>query len=290
MMDMPQWKRIEGADAQMRSCSRDGVTYLTFPLLDAAEGFGHAVSTRMGGVSTGWFSTLNMAPGGKDDPELVRENHRRFAAAVGYDPEREVCSAQTHTVNVRRVGPEDLGCGYIRPRPYTDVDGLITDMPGVALLTFYADCVPLILIDPVRRAVGCAHSGWRGTVADMGGSVLRAMHEAFGTDPADVLAGIGPCICQDCYEVSGDVIGQVDAAFPEEIRSSLYYRKENGKYQLDLREACRQNFLRAGVPAENIAVSDLCTACNKDLLFSHRATAGKRGNIAAVVFIREEEQ
>ena len=264
--------------------------YTTFPAFDKTGKVHHAFSTRRGGLSQGYYASMNLGLKSGDDPETVAMNFNRMSQATGIYIGDMVFSDQVHGDRILYVDQQYRGSGLLRQPMVEGVDGLITDMPGVALLTFYADCVPLILIDPVRRAVGCAHSGWRGTVADMGGSVLRAMHEAFGTDPADVLAGIGPCICQDCYEVSGDVIGQVDAAFPEEIRSSLYYRKENGKYQLDLREACRQNFLRAGVPAENIAVSDLCTACNKDLLFSHRATAGKRGNIAAVVFIREEEQ
>lgn len=261
----------------------DGLVYLTFPLLEQIPGIVHGFSTRLGGVSGGDVGTMNMSFGREPDRENVLENHRRLAAAVGYDPEQLVFSSQTHTTNVRRVGAADCGYGYLRERDFDDVDGLITNEPGVVLATFYADCVPLLLVDPVHRAIGSSHSGWRGTVADMGGATLRAMQQEFGTDPADVLAAIGPSICQDCYEVSEDVIEQFRAAYKEALWSRLFYRKENGKYQLDLQEACRQNFLRAGMRAEHISLPDLCTCCNPQLLYSHRASAGRRGNLAAVL-------
>lgn len=260
-----------------------GLVYLTFPLLEQISGIVHGFSTRLGGVSGGDVGTMNMSFGREPDRENVLENHRRLAAAVGYDPEQLVFSSQTHTTNVRRVGAADCGCGYLRERDFDDVDGLITNEPGVVLATFYADCVPLLLVDPIHRAIGSSHSGWRGTVADMGGATLRAMHREFGTDPVDVIAAIGPSICQDCYEVSEDVIEQFCAAYEKALWPRLFCRKENGKYQLNLQEACRQNFLRAGMRAERISLPDLCTCCNPQFLYSHRASGGRRGNLAAVL-------
>lgn len=168
------------------------------------------------------------------------------------------------------------------------MDGLITDRPGVTLVTFFADCVPLYFLDRKRRAIGLAHSGWRGTVNRMGQAVLSAMEKEYGTDPADVTACIGPSICQDCYEVGEEVIAEFAAAFREEHHPALFYKKENGKYQLDLWEANRIVLREAGVPETGISVTDICTHCNPELLFSHRTSADRRGNLCAFLCLKEE--
>lgn len=135
---------------------------------------------------------------------------------------------QTHTVNVAVVEEEDRG------KRFMETDGMVTNVPGICLVTFYADCAPLYLVDPVRKVIGLSHSGWRGTVNRMGRVTLEKMHEVYGTDPEDVVAAIGPSICQDCYEVSEDVILEFQKNFRKEDWDDLYYRKENGKYQLNL--------------------------------------------------------
>ncbi|MCI8815069.1 MAG: peptidoglycan editing factor PgeF, partial [Lachnospiraceae bacterium] len=191
-----------------------------------------------------------------------------------------------HTANVRVVGSEDKGCGLIKPRSYRDVDGMITNVPQVTLATYYADCVPLYLVDPVKKAVGLSHSGWKGTVGKIGKATVEAMEREYGTDPKDLTVAIGPSICQDCYEVSEDVIEEFRRAFSRELWDRLFYQKENGKYQLDLWEANRQIFLEAGVEAGKIALPGLCTCCNPDFLFSHRASKGKRGNLAAFLALK----
>lgn len=304
------------------------VVYLTFPLLEQVEGLIHGFSTRLGGVSEGDVGTMNLSFSREPSRENVLENHRRLAAAIGYAPECLVFSQQTHTTNIRVVTEKDRGVGYCRPQDRENIDGLVTNVPGTALMTFYADCVPLLLYDPVRRAIGCAHSGWRGTVAHMGRSVVEAMRREYGTRPEDLLAAIGPSICQDCYEVSADVVEQFRDAYPKKIRPSLYYRRVGGKnqlnsgnashnlsqeidaggkdqlnlrnashhfsqeidasekYQLNLWEACRQNFLSAGLRPEHISLPDICTCCNPQLLYSHRASHGKRGNLAAVIMLQ----
>ena len=266
---------------------KNGVVYCTFPLLEEQDWVVHGFSTRLGGVSQGDVGTMNLSFGREASRENVEENHRRFAEAIGYDPEQMVFSRQTHTTNLMTVTEKDAGLGFTRERDYDDIDGLVTNTPGIVLVTFYADCVPLLLVDPVHRAIGSAHSGWRGTVADMGKAALDKMNREFGTKPEDILAVIGPSICQDCYEVSEDVIDQFRKAYPETLWTSLFYEKENGKYQLNLWQACRQNFLRAGVPENQISLPDICTCCNPDLLYSHRASRGKRGNLAAVLMIKE---
>ena len=264
-----------------------GVTYLTFPALEKEEGFIHAFSTRLGGVSEGIYASMNLSFTRGDSDEAVRENFRRFSAALSFSPEDIVCSSQTHTANVKVMTEKDRGNGVTRPGVYEDVDGMITDVPGVVLATFYADCVPLYFIDPAHRAVGLSHSGWRGTAAGIGRVTVRKMQETYGTRPADIRSAIGPSICQECYEVSEDVILEFRDTFPKENWKDLFYRKENGKYQLNLQKANRLIMMDAGIPAENISLPGICTCCNPEFLFSHRASKGRRGNLGAFLGIRK---
>ena len=183
---------------KMRVNTREGVTYLTYPEFDKLPGFVHAFSTRLGGVSEGIYSSMNLSFTRGDKEEAVKENYKRMADAAGFDMNDIVTSDQTHTANVRLVTEEDRGNGITKPRPYTDVDGMITNVPGLVLATFYADCVPLYFIDPVHRAIGLSHSGWRGTVAKIGAVTVRRMQEEFGSRPSEIYAAVGPSICQDC--------------------------------------------------------------------------------------------
>ena len=168
------WKRKQEM-AVLDYQTANGVPYLAFPALERTGIVCHGFSTRMGGVSTGVYSTMNFAFLKGDDPDHVRENYRRMAKAIGVDEEKMVLSWQTHTTNIRKVTEDDAGKGITRERDYHDIDGLITDVPGLTLVTFYADCVPLYFLDPVRRAVGLSHSGWRGTVGRMGQATVEAM-------------------------------------------------------------------------------------------------------------------
>lgn len=240
----------------------------------------HCFTTRLGGVSEGVCSKLNLSFTRGDDEAAVRENYRRLAEIMDYDVEKFVFTDQTHTTNVRIVTEEDAGKGIIRPKGYTDVDGLITNVSGLVLSTFFADCVPLYFVDPVHGAIGMSHSGWRGTVGRMGQKTLEAMKEAYDTDPADVICAIGPSICQDCYEVSADVAEAFAKEFPGR-EAEILEPKPMEKYQLDLWKANQIVLLEAGVLPEHISVTDVCTCCNPKELFSHRASHGKRGNLGA---------
>ena len=197
-----------------------------------------------------------------------------------------VLSRQTHTANVRVVTEEDKGKGIVRERDYTDVDGLVTNVPGICLVTSYADCVPLYFVDPIKKVIGLSHSGWRGTVGKIGKETVRVMKEHFWCDPADILAAVGPSICQDCYEVSGDVIEKFKEAFDEKDWDNLFYRKNNGKYQLDLWKANESVFRESGICKEHIAVTNVCTHCNSKILYSHRETGDKRGNLCAFLALK----
>lgn len=263
------------------------IIYLTFPLLENTGLVRHLFSTRMGGASRGIYSSMNLSFSRGDNKEDVDENFRRIAQILDSTPEHIVCSRQTHTTNVRKVTEEDLGKGVVRETDYDDVDGLITNVPGIILATFYADCVPLYFVDVKNKAIGLSHSGWRGTVNRMGQVTLQAMKRAYGTEPSDVMAAIGPSICQDCYEVGEEVADAFRKSFPNEWEYLIRKGKEEGKYQLDLQETNRRILLAAGVLPENIAVTDICTCCNSELLFSHRGSNGKRGNLGAFLELRK---
>lgn len=260
----------------------NGVPYLVYPMLEKTGVVKHGFTTRLGGVSKGYCSTMNISTTRGDDPEAVEENKRRLAGAIGVRVEDMTFTHQTHTVNVAVVREEDRG------RRFMETDGMVTDVPGICLVTFYADCVPLYLVDPVRKAIGLSHSGWRGTVNRMGQVTLEKMQEVYGTDPKDVVAAIGPSICQDCYEVSEDVIDRFKDSFSRKDWKDLFYRKENGKYQLNLWRANELVFWEAGILPEHIAVTNLCTHCNPDILFSHRTTGDKRGNLSALLALKED--
>ena len=263
------------------------VPLLHFPLLEKCSFITHAFTTRMGGVSTGDCTSMNLSFTRGDDEAAVRENYRRIAAALGTDAKQFVCSDQTHTTNVRRATKADAGKGVVIPKDYTDVDGLITNEPGIVLSTFYADCVPLYFVDPVHRAIGLSHSGWRGTVNKMGQVTIEAMKREFGSRAADLYCAIGPSICQDCYEISRDVAEEFMKAFPEHVNDILLQKSEE-KFQLDLWKANEIVMLKAGILPEHLAVTNICTCCNPTELFSHRASKGKRGNLAAFLMIKEE--
>ena len=278
-------KRAKGMPV-LKIHEKDGVYWLSYPQLEEQSAFLHGFSTRLGGVSKDHLYSMNLSFSRGDEDENVTENFRRIARAIGFSPENMVLSHQTHTTNIRRVTREDCGKGFTRERDYQDVDGLITNDPQVVLTTFYADCVPIYLVDPVKRAVGLCHSGWRGTVGRISQVMIREMEAAFGSRPEDLLVAIGPSICQECYVVSNVVTDQFRENFQEKDWNRLFYQKENGKYQLNLWTANEIILEEAGVRKEHISTTDLCTCCNPKLLYSHRASRGQRGNLAAFLMIR----
>ena len=275
-----------GSKSIVRIQEKNGVYWLTYPRLEEEKEFLHGFSTRLGGVSKEHLYSMNLSFARGDREENVRENFQRIAHAVGFEAEKMVFTHQTHTTNVRKVTEEDWGKGFSKERDYSDVDGLITNVPQTVLTTFYADCVPIYLVDPVKKAIGLCHSGWRGTVGRISQVTIARMQEEYDSDPKDILAAVGPSICQNCYEVSGDVIEQFQDSFHEKYWKELFYQKENGKYQLNLWKANEILLEEAGITKEHISVTDICTCCNPQLLYSHRASKGQRGNLAAFLMIR----
>ena len=280
-----EWKKVQGRETSiLQECA--GVPFLQFPMLEETGMVIHGFSTRLGGVSKGEWSSMNLSFTRGDREADVRENYRRIGEAIGFSCGALVCSDQTHTTNIRVVTEADRGKGFTRARDYTDMDGLITNVPGLVLATFYADCVPLYFADPKKKVIGLSHSGWRGTVGKIGKKTVERMQEEYGCKPADIRAVIGPSICQSCYEVSLDVIEEFQRAFSEETWPLLYKKNENEKYQLDLWKANEIILKETGIAAEHLAVTDRCTCCNPSLLFSHRASRGKRGNLGAFLMLK----
>lgn len=231
----------------------------------------HAFTTRHGGVSSGIYSTLNLAQRAGDALENVKENYALVCRALGIKTSDIVCSTQVHGVHIRVVTKQDAGKLFM-PNPHR-ADGLITETPGVALVVFTADCVPILLHDPVRKAVGAIHAGWRGTASNIVGEAIKKMEHEFGCKCGDIRAAIGPCISKCCYETDSDVAN----ALPE------VSTKHGKKFMVDLKEANRKLLVKAGV--QNIEVSDECTSCESDKYWSHRKTKGQRGTQAAIIML-----
>ena len=262
---------------------RDGVGIYTIPALSAVSGFSHGFSARTGGVSTGSLSSLNLSFSRPGEPrENVMENYRIFCRAAGIDPDSMVMDTYEHGTNVTRVDSRDRGRGWTRePLPFCD--GLITNDPGVTLMTGHADCMPFYFLDPARRAAGMVHAGWRGALARVGSKTVQRMREEFGTDPEDLIAGVGPSISQKHFEVSQDVADAFREQFPE-IPCIVPGRP--GKSHVDLWMVAARQFLESGILPEHIHIMGDCSY--EDLrLYSHRREHGDTGGMAAFLRIME---
>ena len=262
------------------------VPVIEFKLLKNIACISHGFSTRLGGVSTGCFESMNLSLTRGDDAALVTENFRRFTDALGMDWQRMVFSDQTHTTNVGIVTEADMGKGIVRAKDYHDIDGLVTDVKNLPLVTFFADCVPLFFVDDVRHVIGLSHSGWRGTAGKIGLETIKTMVRHFNCRPENIKAAIGPSICKDCYEISKDVADIFAGNFSKEAYESFMTDKGSGKYMLDLWKANEIVLLEGGLLKENIAVTDICTCCNSELMWSHRKTGSARGSLAAFLMLK----
>ncbi|MBO5199572.1 MAG: peptidoglycan editing factor PgeF [Lachnospiraceae bacterium] len=257
--------------------------FLFFPALRTL-GFRHGFSTRLGGVSEGCYASMNLGFRRGDSEENVRENYRRICSSIGINQEDLVFTDQVHGVRVRTARAEDKGKGYRRERDYSEVDGQITNEREVPLLAFSADCTPLYFADPVRKAIGLTHSGWKGTAHRIGAETVKRMTEEYGCKPSDITAVIGPSIGPECYEVGSEVYEEFGHFYTKEQMSRIFApsaKGNPGKYQLNLWEANRLVLQDAGLCGEKIIVSGVCTYCREDLMFSHRRNGSQRGSMAA---------
>lgn len=272
-----------------------GHTFRYLPVSNINDtGFAEAIfTTREGGVSAGPYRSLDLGWNNDDSRDNIYENYRIAAMHFGAAPDRCVMSMQTHTTNVRRITEEDAGRGLTRPLGYRDIDGMCTDVPGIVLVTLHADCTPLYFADPVHKAVGLAHSGWRGTAGRMGACMVDRMQEWYGTRPEELLAFIGPTIRSCCYEIGPEVAAQFTELFGESVcqEEEILLPGRGDRMMLNLAGANRRILLDAGILPEHLGDSGICTCCHGDLFFSHRYamrhSGGKRGNCAAMIMIRQ---
>lgn len=262
-----------------------GLMYITFPSFERTGGVTALFTTRMGGVSRGRYASMNMSFSNGDDRENVLRNFKILCRSAGLDYSRLVFSHQTHTVNLRCVTEDDAGKGIVKTRDYEDIDGLLTNVRGIGLVTQFADCVPLLFYDPVKRVVAASHAGWRGTFGEIGRLIVEKMVEQYGCRTENILAAIAPSICKNCYEVD-EPLYKAAAGIPYLPLDEVIKKKEDGKYMLDLWECNRRILMHAGILPKNITVTDLCTNCNSHIFHSHRATKGQRGNLAAIIALK----
>lgn len=277
------------------------VPYIVINGIDETGVANSGFSTRKGGVSQGIFESMNFSEKMGDTKENVIKNYEIFSDNTIFS--NFVITDQTHTTNIKYVNSENSWKGITSPLEYKDIDGLITDDSNITLTTFYADCVPLYFVDTVKKTIGLAHAGWKGTVNRIAASVLDEMKMKFGTKSKDVVAAIGPSICVNCYEVSEDVANEfinkmdlntntikdydecIDKNNIVHDMNNIIYKKRE-KYMLNLWAANYKIFIDSGILPENIYITDTCTCCNKEVLFSHRGLKGKRGNLAAFLKLK----
>lgn len=263
-----------------------GVVYHTSSILDA-PGVTHGFSTRLGGVSEGYFASVNFQKHGSepDSWENVLENYRRFCGALGTDVQNVVRSKQVHEDTVRHVTGADQGKGIFVPRDYT-ADALVTSEPGLNLMVFSADCIILLLHDPVTRSIGAVHAGWRGTALDLPAKAVREMGRLFGAKPGDVRVAIGAGIGSCCFETHDDVPDAMRTAFGGGVEA--YIRPRGAKWTVDLKGVNAWRLREEGVDPGQIDVCATCTACHTDLYWSHRIFGNKRGLQGALIGLKPE--
>ena len=239
----------------------------------------HGFTSKLGGVSHGKISGLNLGFRVGDDKKSVLENYKLVSKDLSLDLNRAVLSKQTHTDNIRIVTESDMGKGIMRDSDIEDTDGLITNIQNIPLVIFAADCTPILLYDKANSVIAAVHSGWRGSVKGIAPKCIKLMKEVFGSNPKDIVAAIGPCIGPCCFEFGPEAIH----IFPSD------YRKQNpdGKYMIDLWAYNRDKMIEAGLSAENIDISRICTACNADRFYSYRTHKDKTGRLAGIIMLKK---
>ena len=262
-------------------CEHNGVICQQSEEISAIPGVAHGFSTRIGGVSQGVYESLNLGLSRGDDPDCVRENYRRFRAAVGCTGRSYAMCSQVHGDTVRTVTTADIKTDLYGRLGY-EGDGLMTAIPGVTLVVFSADCIPVLLCDPVRRVIAAVHSGWRGTAAGIVTRAVERMREVYGCRPEDIRAAVGPGIGPCCFETHEDVPNAMMAAVATPALPYIKI-KENGKFTVDLKGINARRLELAGLDPANIAVSGDCTCCMADKYWSHRRQGSERGSMAAVI-------
>lgn len=252
---------------------KNAVPYLTFKELEKISFVKHAFSTRLGGVSKNTFRSLNLGFKTSDSMDNVYENYKLFCESTGLNKESMAFINQVHGNNVKVVTNENL-------LQMGNFDGSITNVPGITLVTFHADCTPIYLVDPQTKSIGLLHAGWRGTVKNIVKNAIENMKTNFQSKPENILCFIGPSIHKCCFEIKEDIL-----EYFKNINDSIVQKKE-GKIFADVVKYNEVNLLRCGIKKENIIISDLCTKCNSDLFFSNRVQKDKHGVMISALKIK----
>lgn len=249
---------------------KDGLQYLVFPALEGGGKVINAFTTRLGGVSSPPYDTLNLGSTTLDNIEKVWENRNRASRVLGI-PLNELAEL-VHSDEIIEAGSVEESFPLI-------ADGIITKVKGIALTFYYADCVPVFLVDPVNEAVGIVHAGWRGTLKEISEKAVKKMADAFGSKPEEILAGIGPSIGPCCFEVGRDVAGEF-ASWKASVK------QRDNRWFVDLWEINSSQILKAGIKPENLYKSNLCTSCESRLFFSYRKAGGNTGRMAGIIALK----
>lgn len=264
---------------------KNKLKYITFDNLEQTGMVKHCVTTRIGGVSTGVYAECNMSFTRGEEREKLLQNYDIVCDALDFDKDSFVFCHQVHSTNIQVVTEEHKSIGFARKNTLQEIDGLVTNVAGVQLVVFCADCTPILLLDPVKKAIGAVHAGWRGTVNSIAKKAIEKMTENYGTNPKDVIAGIGPSIGQCCFQVDDPVV--------KEFRQKLDFADDviiddtvPERYKIDLWETNKRIMMSCGVPEQNIELTKLCTMCHTDLFYSHRVMGNARGNMAGIITLK----
>ncbi len=265
----------------MKLNEKGNLKYYTFENIEKLNLVKHCFSTKFGGVSEGFYESMNLAFR-EDKKENVIKNYEIICNSIGIDYKNVVFSSQIHQDKVYKVTKNDIGKGLLKESDIKGYDALITNEKDIALVTFYADCVSIFIVDPINKAIGMAHSGWRGTVKEIGAKTIKEMTKQYGSNPKDLIVGIGPSIERCCFQVGEDVVSvfKKDLPFSEKY---IFNDTVKDKYKIDLQGIIKQTIINAGVLEKNIELSNLCTMCNSDIFFSHRVMGNDRGSLAGII-------
>lgn len=260
--------------------------FLSFPPMEDTGLVHHGFSLREGGVSVGPHASMNLSYTMGDEDEKVLENYTRMGRALGVEPAKMTSVWQAHTDNIKVVGGSDLGKGIIRPKDPAEIDGMVTNVKGVTLVTLHADCLPIYFLDPLNQAIGLTHSGWRGTQKAIGIKTLKTMEKEFGSRREDLMIGIGPGIGRTAFEVGPEVVQAFVELLGDKRAEEVIMPLQIGTSLLDLVLVNEMLFLDAGIRRERLYTADLCTFSRPDLFYSHRRDGSNRGSMAAFLGLK----
>ena len=261
----------------------DKIPFFIIPDFEKTNLVKHCFTTRIGGLSTAPYDSMNLGKNTLDEYESVYQNYETIFNTLKVDLDKIVVSAQTHTDNIYCIEEDDPIIGKIKDTPLREIDGLITDVKGLTLVTYYADCTPLYFLDPKVEVIALAHSGWRGTVKKIGAKVIDILVNNYECKKDDILVAIGPCIGKCCYEVDNPVIENFRDTFGI---GDYYTHTYRDKYQLDLTKANEKVLLDAGIPYNNITSANICTHCNHEYFYSYRRDKGRTGRMTAILSLK----